>query len=161
MSAREMDHAVVDSEFATRIADLRRKAATEAEDVAHVFEVVDLIVSGATLRQVAEHYKCTLDTVRADYQLGLSLLIDRSVDRSMALREEITARQRALIFANMVSARAGDKNAAAIVNRADALLASIWGLRSLRVEAPPRRGDPTIAAALEGYLTGLTDAQSH
>jgi hypothetical protein len=137
--------------------DIARKdaAGTEAELVARQMDVVDLIVNGASLRQVARHFKITLNQARADYTAGLAHLIDTSIDRSIALREEVTARQRELILANMARAKAGDRAAASIVQQADGLLASIWGLRSLRIERP-RRGDNALSDAVAAYLDGIT-----
>ena len=74
-------------------------------------DVVDLIVNGASLRQVARHFKIDTETARLHYTAGLARLIDTSVDRSLALREEVTARQRELILANMARAKAGDRAA--------------------------------------------------
>jgi hypothetical protein len=120
-------------------------------------DVVDLVVNGATIRQVSEHFKVPYKTARSAYMEGLQQVTDRSIDRTIAMREEITARQRILIFSNMARARAGDRAAAQIVARADALLASVWGLRSIRIELPDRPPDPQIAAAMEGYLSGLAE----
>lgn len=138
--------------------DARESAGTAAELISRQLDVVDLIVNGATVRQVAQLFKRDMGQIRIDYAEGLALLTDRSIDRSMALREEITARQRALVFANMPAARSGDRAAAQIINQADGLLASIWGLRSLRVEHPPRPGDPGISDAVTAYLAGLADS---
>ena len=142
--------------------DIARKdaAGTEAEMTALEMDIVDLVVNGASLRQVAKHFKIDPETARLHYAAGLARLIDTSIDRSVALREEVTARQRELILANMSRAKAGDKASAAIVQSADNLLASIWGLRSLRIERPrPRRasGDH-LADAVSAYLDGITAA---
>lgn len=152
-----LDHGKVRDGVATRTEELRREAVTvtDAETISFQLDVVDLIVNGATVRQVANHYGCSMSEARAAYVAGLERLTDRSIERSMGMREEITARQRLLIFANMPRAKAGDRQAAQIVDNADQLLASIWAVRSLRVELPPRDPDPGIAAAMEGYLAGL------
>lgn len=138
--------------------DIARKdaAGTEAEFVARQMDIVDLIVNGASLRQVADHYKIDWATARADYTAGLARLIDTSIDRSIALREEVTARQRALVLANMPRAKAGDRSSAAIIQAADNLLASIWGLRSLRIERPARPRSDALADAVSAYLDGVT-----
>lgn len=149
------DEAKVRESVYARTAELR--TITEAEDVAFQLDVVDLIVGGASMRQIAETYSTTLKAIRVAYRCGLERLVDKSADRSMMLREEITARQRSLVLANLARAKLGDRNAAVIVQKADALLASIWGLRSLRVDVLPPPGDPAIAAALDGYLAGLAE----
>ena len=143
-----------------RIVDARKvpKAETDAELITRQLDTVDLIVAGATLRQVAKAHGVEMSQVRVDYAAGLEILRDKSVDRSLQLREEITARERRLVFANMTRAMAGDKTAAMIVQHADQVLASIWGLRSLRVETPAREPDPAIASALSAYLAGLQEA---
>ncbi len=133
---------------------------TDAEVVARQFAIVDLVVAGASIRQAADHFKLSTATCRREYEQGVEILRDRSIDQAKYLRDEITMRQRTLIFANMSKARAGDRAAAQIIHNADSLIASVWGLRSLRVDMEPRRGDPGIAAALEGYLVGL-EAQTH
>jgi hypothetical protein len=140
--------------------DIARKdaAGTEAERVARQMDVVDLIVNGASLPQVARHYKIDLERARDDYVAGLARLVDTSIDRSLALREEVTARQRLLIFENMPRARVGDRTAAAIVQNADSLLASIWGLRSLRIDRPARPGSDPLSDAVSAYLDGITAA---
>ena len=156
-----MDHEAVAGAVFERT-DIARKdaAGTEAERIARQMDIVDLIVAGASLRQVAKHFKIDPEQARKDYAAGLAHLIDTSVDRSIALREEVTARQRELILANMARAKAGDRAAAAIVQGADGLLASIWGLRSLRIERPPRRGDERLADAVSAYLDGITAGAS-
>jgi hypothetical protein len=131
---------------------------TDAEVVTRQFAIVDFIVAGASLRQTATHFKLSVAECRREYQAGVEILRDRSIDSALTLRDEITARQRSLIFANMSKARAGDRPAATIIHNADALLASIWGLRTLRVEMAPRPKDPGIAAAMEGYLAGIEAA---
>ena len=157
-----MDHETIRKSVKARTKDIRRKtresAATDAELITRQLDTVDLIVNGATVRQVAELFVRDMSDVTVDYHAGLALLIDKSIDRSIALREEITARQRSLVFANMPKARSGDRAAAQIVIAADGLLASIWGLRSLRIERPPRTGDPGIADAVGAYLEGLADS---
>lgn len=142
--------------------DLARKdaAGTEAELVARQMDVVDLVVNGASLRQVARHFGIDPEQARRDYAAGLARLIDSSIDRSVALREEVTARQRELILANMPRAKAGDRAAASIVQQADGLLASIWGLRSLRIERPARPRDDALADAVSAYLDGITASAS-
>ena len=166
-----MDHEAIRASATERIDDLRAelaadlaadptldRAMSDAELVTRRLDIVDLIVHGASLRQVAKHFKISHELVRIDYAAGLELLRDRSVDRSLQLREEITARERALIFANIERAKAGDKSSAMIVQHADQVLASIWGLRSLRVETPAREGDPQLADAVTAYLHGLAAA---
>jgi hypothetical protein len=155
-----VDHDATRAAATVRVRGYRDDAETEAEDVARQFDVVDLIVNGATVKQVADHFLCSIATVRRDYAAGVEALRDRSIETTMALRDEITMRQRSLILANMPRARAGDRASALIVQGADALLASIWGLRSLRIEPPKRPRDPALAAAVEGYLEGLRDAAS-
>ena len=98
-----MDHAVVAKGVHTRTARIRRASAkTEAERVDRQMDVVDLIVSGATVRQAAKHFGCTMESVRQDYAAGLDLLRDKSIDYSIALHDEVTARQRSIIMANIV-----------------------------------------------------------
>lgn len=155
-----MDHDKIRASVMTRTAALRDEAGTDAEVTARDFDIVDLIVNGASLRQCAKHYGIDLNTARAAYARGLAALVDSSIDRSIALREEVTARQRELILANMARAKAGDKSSAMIVQNADSLLASIWGLRSLRIEPPARPRDPAIADALDAYLRGITEGSS-
>lgn len=140
--------------------DIARKdaAGTEAERIARQMDVVDLIVNGASLRQVARHFAINITTARADYAAGLAYLMDSSIDRSIALREEVTLRQKELILANMARAKAGDKSSAAIVQSADNLLASIWGLRSLRIERPARPRDDALADAVSAYLVGIASS---
>lgn len=152
-----MDHDKIRDATLERTDIARRdSASTEAELVARQMDVVDLVVNGASLRQVARHFAITGETARQDYAAGLARLVDTSIDRSIALREEVTARQRELILANMARAKAGDRHAAAIVQGADGLLASIWGLRALRTEPPPRPRDDALADAVSAYLDGIT-----
>ena len=155
-----MDHVKVAGAVFERT-DIARKdaAGTEAEYVARQMDVVDLIVNGASLTQVAKHYGIAVETARQDYTAGLARLTDTSIDRSIQLREEVTARQRELILANMARAKAGDRAAASIVQQADNLLAGIWGLRSLRVERPrARRNDDALTDAVSAYLDGILAA---
>lgn len=142
------------------VPDTPPKTETDAEATVRQFAIVDLIVAGASLRQAATHFKLPFSTVRNEYEEGVAVLRDRSIDQAAMLRDEITMRQRTLIFANMSKARAGDRAAAAIIHAADSLLASIWGLRSLRVEMVPRERDPGIAAAMEAFLVGIDEAAS-
>jgi hypothetical protein len=151
-----VDHEAVRDAVFERTAAARDAAGTEAEYVARQMDVVDLIVNGASLTQVAKHFKIHPETARDDYTAGLARLVDTSIDRSIALREEVTARQRQLILANMARAKAGDKASAAIVQAADNLLASIWSLRSLRIEHTPRPRDSMLADAVSAYLDGIT-----
>jgi len=157
-----LDHDAVARSVHARTAEIRsthrKSASTEAEMRVRQLDTVDLIVGGATVRHVSEHFGRDMEDVRKDYHAGLALLIDRSVDRAIQLREEVTARQRALILANFPKAKAGNPQAASIVHACDNLLASIWGLRSLRIDPPIRDGDPTLADAVGAYLTGLADA---
>jgi len=157
-----MDHDKIRKSVNARTKAVRRKtresAGTEAELITRQLDVVDLIVNGATVRQVSTLHKRDMAEISRDYAAGLAMLRDHSIDASIALRDEITARQRALILANMPRARGGDRVSAQIVNQADGLLASIWGLRSLRVERPPRPGDPGISDAVAAYLVGLADS---
>jgi hypothetical protein len=121
------------------------------------FDTVDLVIQGFSLRQIGEHHGLNVSDVRRDYLIGMETLRDHSIEATKALRDEVTARQRLLIASNMAKARAGDVRAATIVQRADEMLVSIWGLRSLRVEIPDPEPDPDIAVALEAYLTGITE----
>jgi DNA-binding CsgD family transcriptional regulator len=160
LSCPRMDHVKLADATYERT-DLARKdaAGTEAEATALEMDVVDLIVAGASLTQVAKHFKIDRETARDHYTAGLERLMDTSIDRSIALREEVTARQRELILANMARAKAGDRASALIVQGADNLLASIWGLRSLRVERPHvRRSDGALSDALDAYLSGILEA---
>jgi hypothetical protein len=151
---------------ATRTGALERSAKlreidetwTEAERISMRFDIVDLIVNGASLRQVAAHFDITPPEARNEYRAGIDMLRDRSIDASMDLRDEVTMRQRELILSNMARAKAGDVKAATIVQKADDMLTSIWGLRSLRIDPPRRPPDPGIAAAMEGYLAGLDES---
>jgi len=156
-----LDHDAVRKSVHARTAEIRRKtrrsASTEAELRVRQLDTVDLIVGGATVRHVSEHFGRDVEDVRKDYAAGLALLVDKSVDRAVQLREEVTARQRALILANMPKAKAGNLQSAHIVAAADNLLASIWGLRSLRIDPPVREGDARLADAVEGYLAGLAE----
>lgn len=152
-----MDHDANRANVIERTARIRRDSThTDAELITRQLDTVDLIVGGATVRQVAAHYGLDMHTVRDDYHAGLNLLTDRSIDRSIALREEITLRQRALILANMPRAKAGDRISAQIVQNSDALLISLWGLRSLRADPPARRTTSELAEAVEAYLDGVT-----
>ena len=156
-----MDHDKTRAAVLDRTAHARRDSSeTEADLVARQMDVVDLIVSGASLTQCARHFKIHIETVRDDYKAGLARLTDNSVDRSLALREEVTARQRELILANMARAKAGDRSSAAIIQAADNLLASIWGLRSLRIERPARPNDGVLGDAVSAYLAGIATGLS-
>lgn len=132
-------------------------AATSAELEQRQLDTVDLVVQGIPLRAIAKKHGCSLGQVHADYGAGMKKLADRSMDAIVALRDEITLRQKSLIAANMPAARAGDKSAALIVQRADELLTSVWGLRSLKVTMAEVPRDPMIAEALEAYLTGIAE----
>jgi hypothetical protein len=131
---------------ATRTGALERSAKlreidetwTEAERISMRFDIVDLIVNGASLRQVAAHFDITPPEARNEYR--------------------VTMRHRELLLSNMARAKAGDVKAATIVQKADDMLTSIWGLRSLRIDPPRRPPDPGIAAAMEGYLAGLDES---
>ena len=154
-----MDHDKTRAAVLERTDIARRDSShTEAELVARQMDVVDLIVNGASLRQVSKHFKIEYEQARLDYAAGLRRLTDNSIDRSLAMREEVTARQRELILANMARAKAGDRSSAAIIQAADNLLASIWGLRSLRIDRPARRGDDALTDALSAYLAGIASA---
>lgn len=150
-----MDHAKLREAVERRTATMRDSCGTAAEATAMDFDIVDLIVNGASLRQVAKHFGIDHNAARLAYARGLAALVDGSVERSIALREEVTARQRELILANMARAKAGDAKSAQIVQNADSLLASIWGLRSLRIEPPARPRDAAITDAVEAYLEGV------
>jgi len=134
-----------------------RAAVTGAGLQKRRFDTVDLVIQGFTLRQIAEHHKLDYPTAREDYLAGMALLRDHSLEATKALCDEVTARQRMLIASNMARARAGDVKAATIVQRADEMLISIWGLRSLKVEMTEIPSDPNIAVAMEAYLTGIAE----
>jgi hypothetical protein len=155
-----MDTAVTRTAALARSARLREidDTWTEAERTSMRFDIVDLVIAGASLRQVAKHFDITPPEARQEYRAGLDMLKDRSVDAAMDLRDEVTERQRALIMANLARAKSGDVKSAQIVQKADDLLTSIWGLRSLTIDRPPKPKDPLIASAMEGYLAGLADA---
>ena len=161
-TVRRVDHDATRRAVTTRTARVRRKSAkTEADKIARQMDTVNMIVSGATLRQCATTFKTSMENVRLDYAAGLERLRDSSIDYSIQLRDEVTARQRSLILANIVRARAGDKTAAIIVNQADQLLASIWGLRYIKIaHIAPTAKDPGITEAIGAYLQGLADSAS-
>ena len=137
--------------------DTGRKAATTMELSKRVCDTVDLVVQGFTLRAIADRHKIDWRQARADYLTGVQLLADRSLEATLALRDEVTMRQRVLIASNMPRARAGDLKAAMIVQRADDILISIHGLRSIKVDMPEPDPDPLIAEAMEAYLEGVAD----
>ena len=128
---------------------------TEADKMALRFAIVDLVVNGATLRQIGTTYKISPEEARQEYHRGLAMLNERSIDDALAMRDEVTARQKALILANLPKAKAGDLKAAMIVQKADDLLTSIWGLRSLKIDVPRRPGDAGIADSVEAYLASI------
>jgi hypothetical protein len=134
----------------------RSKAGTTAALVKRRLDTVDLIIQGATLRQVGELHHLAIEAVRFDYFAGLEMVTDRSIKATIALRDEVTMRQRLLIMANMKRALDGDKGAATIIQRADELLVSIWGLRAIKpdFELP---SDPMLTEALEAYLVGVAE----
>ena len=143
---------------ATVTARLRKeKAETTLELDQRRLDTVDLIIQGATLRQVADRHGLSLTEVKEDYQIAMRLLNEQSGDRVLDMREEITARQRTLILANMSKARAGDLKAATVVQRADQMLSDIWGLRYIRPEPTEAPHDPMIAAALTVYLEKIAE----
>lgn len=139
------------------ISERVRRAETTMELTQRRLDTVDLIIQGATLRQVADRHGLMVEEVREDYRIAMNALNDRSADRVLDMREEITARQRAMVLANMAQARMGDVKAAAIVQRSDQILCDVWGLRYIRpaMEDVPR--DPTIAAALSVYLAKVAE----
>jgi transposase-like protein len=116
------------------------------------------MVNGASVNQIAKHFGISRTLVRSDIQHVVEELNARDLDRVLAIREEIVARQRELIFANMPRARIGDKAAATIIQNAENIIASVTGVRYLRPDPPPHATDPTLAAALEAYTTGILDA---
>lgn len=134
-----------------------RAAVTSVELSRRVLDTVDLVVQGFSLRSIADRHKIDWAQARDDYFAGMRALNDRSMDATLALRDEVTARERVLIASNMTRARAGDKGAATIVQRADELLVSIWGLRSIRVDLPEPDHDPMLAEAMEAYLEGVAE----
>lgn len=135
----------------------KERAETTLELNQRRLDTVDLIIQGATLRQVAERHGIGLTEAREDYQVAMRLLNEHAVDRVLDMREEITGRQRTLILANMSKARMGDVKAATIVQRADQMLADIWGLRYIRPDPTEVPRDPMIAAALAVYLEKVAE----
>lgn len=118
-------------------------------------DTVDLVVQGVSLRAIAERHGLQIREVREDYLAGMKVLSDRSIEATLALREEITMRQRLLIASNMKKARDGDRSAAAIVQRADEMLIWIHGLRSVTEKRAEIPADPLITEAVEAYLAGV------
>lgn len=133
------------------------QAETSVELSQRQLDTVELVVQGVSLRAIAERHGLKYREVREDYLNGMRIINDRSIEATLALRDEVTMRQRLLIFSNMPKARAGDRAAAAIVQRADEMLMSIWGLRSVKIEKAEIPADPVIAAAMDAYLTGITE----
>lgn len=119
-------------------------------------DTFDLVVQGATIRQVAERHGIHYSEARQDYLDAIAMLNERTMESVAAMRDEITARQRTLILANMPRARAGDDKAANIVQRADNLLVGLWGLRTARLDVTVKRSD-TLDDALSAYLQGVAD----
>jgi hypothetical protein len=131
-------------------ADAASPAETPAALITRRLDTVDLIVQGASLRQVAERHEVDYFTARNDYYEGLAMLSDRTAKAVVAMRDEVTMRQKALIFANMKLAQMGDSKAATVVQNADSMLVSLWGLRSVRLEAAATPDSP-LREALNTY----------
>ena len=141
-------------------ASYRDPAPTDHAMIERMYGVFELMVNGASINQIATHYGISHNLVRSDIRHVTEELNEREADRLLAIREEILARQRVLIFSNMARARAGDRAAAAIIQNADALIANVCGIRYLRPATPPHPiVDTTLAAALDAYTTGITDAE--
>jgi DNA-binding CsgD family transcriptional regulator len=139
---------------------VRDPSSCEAELAARCYDVYELMVNGATIRQVADHFGISRSLVQADLARVAVEMNAQGHERALVLREEIIARQRALIFANMPRAKAGDKTSAQIVQHADALIATVAGLRYLRPMEPlePPVADSPISDAVAAYVKGIMDA---
>jgi hypothetical protein len=132
---------------------------TSAELMQRRLDTVDLIVMGATIRQVAERHDISYIEARDDYFKGMAILNDRTAEAVVAMRDEVTTRQKALIRANMPAAMKGDEKAARIVQSADNMIAGLWGLRSARLEVTHKRDD-TLASAMNEYRSQIVEAAS-
>jgi hypothetical protein len=139
-------------------------AATDVERMERAYRVFEMVAAGASINQIANTIGISRTLVRSDLRAVVEELNQDGVDRTLEIREEILARQRSLILHNRSMAERGDgstasRNAAAICQKADDLIASITGVRYYRVEvAPtPRTPDPVLAAALDAYTTAIED----
>ena len=135
--------------------------AEDAELVQRRLDTVDLVVMGATIRQVADRHDVDYYTARDDYMRGMEMLNERTARSVAAMRDEVTMRQKAIIMAMLPEAKKGDTKAAGVVQRADDILAGLWGLRSARLEIEDvtmrQSGNDSLQAALDEYLEQVID----
>lgn len=131
--------------------------AEDAEIIERRLTTVDLVVMGATIRQVAERHDVDYFTAREDYLEGMRLVNERTMEAVVAMRDEVTMRQKALIRTNMPLAMKGDEKAARIVQSADNMLTGLWGLRSAKIEITHRQEDSSLSDALDAYLNAVVE----
>jgi hypothetical protein len=133
-------------------------AVTDAELWQRRLTTVELVVMGASIRQVAERHDVDYQTARDDYFTGLAAVNDRTSDAVIAMRDEVTMRERSLILAMMPLAKAGDTKAAGVIQRADDMIAGLWGLRSARLDVTVRPS--SLQDALNSYLEAAVEASA-
>jgi Bacterial regulatory proteins, luxR family len=120
-------------------------------------QVLDLVVAGESHHAIADRFGISVSTVSVDYRKAMALYYGPTAEAAEALRAEITLRQRSVIAGSIEAARDGDAKAAAVISRADSLIADVWGLKSLGVREVVTTEDD-LQVKLDAYLAGIADA---
>ena len=124
-------------------------------------ETLQLVIAGVPLSAIADKYGLDISTISRDYRRAMANYYGPTQDEAASFRAEITERQRTLIMSNFAAAKAGDPKAAGTIQRADSILADIWGLRSMKIDAKVEavsRDD--IERELAAFLAGHDDGRA-